>query len=128
MGKVFLKWLEKYFATGGITHKIFNKTTVNISYNCMKNIGSAICSDNKNVLNPRTAPFVYNWRNKERCLLSEDWLLAHRANVTNDVNEDMKRYIGHADNIVKKRHSNYKKISSIRNTIKQQNKSNTCRN
>ena len=103
---VFLKLLEKYFPTRHITHKIFNKNTVKISYNWMKNIGSVICSHNKNVLNPRPTSFVYNWRNKESCPLSEDWLtpqLVDRATVTNDVNEDMKRYIGHADTIVKKR-------------------------
>ena len=103
---VFLKLLEKYFPTRHITHKIFNKNTVKISYNWMKNI------HNKNVLNPRTMSFVYNWRNKESCPLSEDWLtpqLMHRATVTNDVNEDTKRYIGHADTFVKKRQSNYKR-------------------
>ena len=51
---VFLKLLEKYFPTRHITHKIFNKNTVKISYNWMKNI------HNKNVLNPRTMSFVYN--------------------------------------------------------------------
>ena len=56
--KVFLNLLKKHFPASHILHKIFNKNTVKISYNCMKNISYVVSSHNKNILNPRTATFA----------------------------------------------------------------------
>ena len=112
VGKEFLKLLKKHFPASQVPHNIFNKTTVKISYSCMKNINSVISSHYKNILNPRTASFGCNWRKEEsyplngECLTSQ---LVYRVTVTNVVNEDMKKYIGLADTTFKERHSNHKR-------------------
>ena len=73
-GKVFLKLLKKHFPASHILHKIFNKSTVKISYSCMKNINFVISSHSKNILNPRTASFGCNCRKKESCPLNGECL------------------------------------------------------
>ena len=68
VGKVFLKLLKKHLQISHILQKMFNKNTVNISYNGMKNISSVISSNNKGILNPRTTSFRCNCRKKESCV------------------------------------------------------------
>ena len=112
VGKVFLKLLKKHFPASHILNKIFNKNTVKISCNCMKNINSVISSHNKSILNPRTTSFGCNCQEKESCPLNGECLasqVVYRATVTNAVNEDMKKYIGLADTTFKERHSNHKR-------------------
>ena len=106
VGKVFLKLLKKHFPGSHILHKIFSKSTVKISYSCMKNISSVISSHNKNVLNPRTASFGCNCRKKESFPLNGECLTSqfvYRATVTNAVKEDMQKYIGPADTTFQER-------------------------
>ena len=55
---------EETFSNQPYSTKTFNKSTVNISYSCMKNINSIISSHNKNILNPRTMSFGCNCRKK----------------------------------------------------------------
>ena len=112
MGKGFLKLLKKNFPTSHILQKIFNKSTVKISYSCMKNINSLIWSHNKNILNPRTTSFRCNCQKKESCPLNGECLtskLVYRVTVTNAINEDIKKYIRLADTTFKERHSNHKR-------------------
>ena len=42
IGKKFLRSMDKHFSEGSELHKIFNRSTVNISYSCMPNIGTII--------------------------------------------------------------------------------------
>ena len=123
MGKVFLKLLKKHFPTSHILHKTFNKSTVNISYSCMKNINSIISSHNKNILNPRTTSFGCNCRKKDSCPLNGECLksqLVYRATFTNAVHEDMTKYIGLAETTFKEIGTT-RNISNIRKTAIVQN-------
>ena len=97
VGKVFLKLLKRHFPTSHVLLKVFNKSTVKISYSCMENINPVISSHNKNILNPRTTSLWCNCWKKESCHLNGECLtsqLVYRPAVTNPVNEDMKKYIG----------------------------------
>ena len=63
-------------------------------------------------MNPKTAWFGRNCRNKESCHLNGECLTSQlecRTTVTNAVNEDMDKYIGLADTTFKERHSNHKR-------------------
>ena len=51
VGKTFFKLIKKDFPKGNTLNKIFNKSTIKVSYNCMGNISFIILSQNKNILN-----------------------------------------------------------------------------
>ena len=50
IGKKFLALVDKHFPQGSKFHKIFNRSTLKVSYGCMSNIGAVINSHNKKVL------------------------------------------------------------------------------
>ena len=42
IGQQFLKLIDKHFPVTSRLHKIFNRSTVKVSYSCMPNMGSII--------------------------------------------------------------------------------------
>ena len=56
-------------------HKISNRNTVKISYNCMENIGSIVLGPNRNILNLIVQFNGGNWRMKNSCALMVNVLL-----------------------------------------------------
>ena len=48
----FLQLLDKHFHKDHVLHKIFNRNTVKVSYNCTPNMGSIIRTHNRKVLRP----------------------------------------------------------------------------
>ena len=50
IGGKFINLIERHFPKGHKLHKIFNKSTVKISYCCMKNVNSIIKSHNEKVI------------------------------------------------------------------------------
>ena len=50
IGKKFLQLIDTHFPRNNKFHKIFNRSTIKVSYGCMPNIGSIISSHNKKVL------------------------------------------------------------------------------
>ena len=53
IGKKFLALVSQHFPRGSKFHKIFNRSTLKISYGCMANIGAVINSHNKKILGER---------------------------------------------------------------------------
>ena len=91
VGKVFLKLLKRHFPTSHILLKVFNKSTVKITYGCMKNIKSVNSSHNKSILNSRTTSFWCNCRKKQSCPLNGECLtsqLVYRAAATNQLRHE----------------------------------------
>ena len=74
IGKVFLNLLHKHFSYTHLFHKIFNKSTVKISYNCMRNINSIISAHNRSVLNPPKTNYGCNCRDNTNCPLQNQCL------------------------------------------------------
>ena len=112
IGKNFLHLLEKHFPTNNKMHKIFNKNTVKVSYNCMKNMDSIISGHNHNILNPKQRSFGCNCRKKGSCHLNGECLtpkVIYRADVTNEANKDQKFYFGLAETTFKERYNNHKR-------------------
>ena len=64
VGKIFLKLLKRHFQNGNTLHKIFNCNTVKMTYCCMKNKDSIICSHNKKIVQPNDKNFGCNCRIK----------------------------------------------------------------
>ena len=50
VGKQFLKLVDKHFGKHHVYHRIFNRTTIKVSYSCMPNMRSIITSHNKRIL------------------------------------------------------------------------------
>ena len=75
VGGMFLKLIEEHFPKGHSLKKIFNKSTVKVSYSCMGNISSIISAHNKNILNPvSNTEYGCNCRSKESCSLQNKCL------------------------------------------------------
>ena len=53
VGKIFFKLLHKNFPPSHSFQKIFNKKSVNISYNCMRNMSFSISAHNRFIPNPQ---------------------------------------------------------------------------
>ena len=53
VGKKFLQLIDTHFPENNKFHKIFNRSTIKVSYSCMPNIGSVISSHNKKNLEDR---------------------------------------------------------------------------
>ena len=68
VGKLFLKLLNRHFPRAHKFYKIVNRSTVKISYCCMKDMSSVISSHNKQALQPRNENYGCNCRKKENCL------------------------------------------------------------
>ena len=91
-------------------YKLFNRYTVKISYNCMKNIGSIISGHNRSILNPIIQSYGCNCRVKSSCSLNDECLtlkIIYRADVSKDENSDKKFYFGLADIPFKERYRNH---------------------
>ena len=72
IGKLFLNLLDKHFPPHNKLHKLFNPTTVKISYSCMPNMNSYTYMHNHKVLNGKpneTGINKCNCRNKDTCPL-----------------------------------------------------------
>ena len=110
LGKLLLKLLDSHFPRAHKFHKIFNRDTVKISYCCMKKIGSIIFSLNKEVLQPRNENYGCNCRKKEICSLDNKCLtpnIIYESQITNNTNNEQKKYLGVAETSFMKRYSNH---------------------
>ena len=109
-------------------HKIFNKNTVKVSYNCMSNMTSILSSHNLNVINTfKTQTYSCNYRTEKSCPLQNQCLtpkIIYEADVENDTNSETKFYFGLTKTPFKNRFEIILEISSIKCTLKALNHSN----
>ena len=90
--KIFFKNTKKYSSIAYALPKIFNKNTIKVSYSCKRNIKSIIKSHNKQIL---TSQIIY------------------QADVTENLDDEHKYYLGLAETTFKERYGNHK--SSFKN-------------
>ena len=87
IGKLFLNLLEKHFPPHNKLLKLFNRTTVKISYSCMSNMNPYTYMLNWKVLNDKpneTGINNGNCRNKDTCPLpksSQMKCIVYQANI-----------------------------------------------
>ena len=100
----FLKLIDKHFPAASPLHKIFNRNTVKVSYNCMNNVKRVISSHNKRVLRETksaqestkdSSKQLCNCRNANECPLNNMCLtkdLVYQAEVITKEDNDIKTY------------------------------------
>ncbi|KAJ8045980.1 hypothetical protein HOLleu_09119 [Holothuria leucospilota] len=113
IGANFLKLISKHFPKGNKLHKIFNKSTVKVSYSCMRNMQQIIKSHNSDVLkraHQEPQQKTCNCRQPSSCPLRGNCLdsdVIYKATVTSD-NTNVS-YIGLASGQFKSRYNNHTK-------------------
>ena len=110
--KIFLQLLSKNFPTNQKTHKICGRTTVKISYSCIKNIGFIISAHNRSILNLSVQSYGCNFRVRNICPLKDECLsskIIYTDNVPNNTNTEKNFYSGLADTPFKKQYKNHAK-------------------
>ena len=119
VGKEFLQLLDKHFPAHNRFSKIFNRSTVKVSYSCLPSMKSKINQHNKSVL--KTAPGdpveepvrTCNCQQGNECPLSNNCLdkdMLYLAELTSDLrNYGTKVYKGICSTAFKDRYGNHKK-------------------
>ena len=111
IGKEFFKLLNKHFPNHNALKKIFNKNTVKLSYSCFSNVNSFITSHNRSLLHPREEEIQKcNCKKKDECPMKGNCQIKniiYRADISNDVNDEKKFYIGLCAPDFKGRYNNH---------------------
>ena len=116
IGRRFLQLINKHFPKGSKLYKIFNRSTVKISYSCMPNVGAIIKQHNSRVC--RTDNDTRdrdtggcNCRKRNECPLNNQCLttgIVYRATVTTAADDAWMCYIGSTATTFKQRYANHK--------------------
>ena len=112
VGQSFFKILDEEFPTNHILHKIFNRSTVKISYSCMPNLRQKINAHNKSILHStHDLPKSCNCREPANCPLNGNCLqssVIYQATVETNDNKPSQTYIGLTENSFKTRFTNHR--------------------
>ena len=118
-GKLFFKMLKKNFPKSNSFSKIFNKNTIKISYSSTRNIKLIISSHSKQILTPKNKQVACNCRIKNSCPLNNKFQtsqLIYQADVTNNLDNEYKYYLGLAETTFKEQYSNRKSLFKNENS------------
>lgn len=116
VGKKFLKLVNKHFPKGSNLSKIFNRSTLKVSYSCMANVATILKTHNKHVLrrteltSPSKPQKLCNCRKPEQCPLNGECLatsLVYRASVKAADSEHPMHYYGITEGTFKQRYANH---------------------
>ena len=118
IGRKFLSFIDKHFPKGTRLSKIFNRSTLKVSYSCMPNMATIIRQHNNRVCRgmkqQERQQKLCNCRKPATCPLDSKCLtssVVYMATVT--APGEQKQYIGSTENAFKTRYSNH--LSSFRN-------------
>ena len=104
--KIVFNMLKKNFPKSNPFSKIFNKNIIKFSYTSTRNMKSIISSHNKQILTPKNKKVGCNCRIKNSCPLDNKCLtsqLIYQADVTNNLADECKYYLGLAETTFKER-------------------------
>ena len=104
----------KHFPKTSRLHKIFNRSSIRVSYSCMSNIKTSISNHNRRLLEQQIVPpsTGCNCRTLNECPLNGKCLtesLVYQAEITSTDAGEAKTYIGMTGGSFKKRYANDKK-------------------
>ena len=121
VGKQFLRILDQSFPPGHVLHKIFNRSTIKVSYSCMPSMKSIIQSHNSKILNQNPTETQSNagcsCQDPSECPLDGQCLISnivYQATVTRADDGSKATYVGLASTTFKERFNNH--TSSFRNS------------
>ena len=110
----FLRLLDMHFPKANPLHKIFNRNSIKVSYNCMENVKSSISRHNKRVLakaEPIESPSkLCDCRIPSECPLQKKCLtkgVVYKAEIKTKEDRETKEYIGMTANDFKVRYRNH---------------------
>ena len=114
IARKFLKMLDKHFPKKSKLLKIFNRSTVKVSYSTMRNVERIIKNHNNRLTNEKDGPDQRreedrkdcNCRNKQDCPMDGNCLtesVVYQAVVKNNRSDNTKTYIGLTDGTFKQR-------------------------
>ena len=116
IGRKFLGLVDKHFPKGSALHKIFNRSTLKVSYSCLPNVASIIRSANMKLRGKQTNEVrPCNCRAKDQCPLQgkcQTECIVYKASVTDDLSGSVSDYVGVTAPPFKQRHANH--LSSFR--------------
>ena len=110
VGKHFLKLLKTHFPRHHKLSKIFNLSTIKLSYSCMPNVAQIIKGHNAKLLRNEPQQSECNCNNQDNCPLDGQCrikCIVYKATVTSTDGE--KIYFGTSDPEFKKRERNHRK-------------------
>ena len=114
VGQRFLKLVDKHFPVGSKLHKVFNRSTVKVSYSCMPNMANIIKRHNARIRGEQQGgdnqPRYCNCRIPEQCPLSGRCLtnnIVYKATVDTNGDRAPKVYIGSTETPFKQRYANH---------------------
>ena len=111
VGKIFLKLISRHFPNSNNLHKIFNRNTIKVSYSCMKNIGAIIAAHNRKIMQ-RNDKYECNCQKPEECPVENICKtpnVVYEATVKNNVDSEVRKYIGISRPPFKDRFRNHKR-------------------
>ena len=111
--------LKKHFLKANLSSKIFNKNTIKISNSCTKNMKSIISSSNKQILTTENKQSECNCRVNNSCALDNKYLtsqLIYQVDVTNNLHDQHKYYLGLTETTFKERYGNHKILFNNENS------------
>ena len=103
--------LKKNFPKSNLFSKTVNKSTIKTSYSFTRNMKLIISSHNKQILTPRNKQVGCNCRIKNSCPLNNKCLTSqhiYQADVTNNLDNEYKYYLGLAETTFKEWYTNQK--------------------
>ena len=115
VGKEFLEILDESFPARNKLSKIFNRSSVKISYSCMPNLKQIIDGANKKKIKKKTsnntAKASCNCRVRDECPLQQKCLssaIVYQATVTEVKRNKKETYVGITETTFKQRYANHK--------------------
>ena len=119
IGNFFLQLIKKHFPKEHKFHKIFNRSTLQLTYSCMPNIKTKRNIHNREILQntPSKNTKHCNWQQKENCPMNGARLkksLVYYATIScNDKNYQQKLYKESSETSFKKCYSNHKNLFNV---------------
>ena len=110
IGKLFSNMLKKSFIKSNPFSKIFGKNIIKFSYTSTRNMKSIISSHDKQILTPKNSQVGWNCRINNSCALDKKCLtsqLIYQGDVTNNLDDEYKYYLGLAETTFKEPYTNY---------------------
>ena len=109
VGAIFLRLVTKHFPKSSKLSKIFNRSTIKVSYCCLPNVASIIADHNRKMLETPTTDDGCNCRVRAECPLNNNCQarsIVYEATIASG--DERRTYVGISDPPFKARYANHR--------------------